>query len=347
MATEALERGTGVRATGVRGPGMVDRLLRFVDSLPGPAAAWWAAVGVALTLIGHVVVWLSPQRQFGEFFHDVLTPSMMFAWFMWLTHTLNRVGAASFDDFRPALGAPELEDDYRRRLLSIDDRLAVLAGVVAIAVVSAGYYVFVRPIRAAMPLEIEVVAAPLWGLTSIAVGLVIMHTITQLRLVSHMSTIAKNIDIFKPGSLNAFSRLTAVSALGLIAFIVAFVLFSPAQPLAYVVQEAAILVVAVGSFVLPLRVMHDRLVAEKKRLLGDAQERLKQVLARVHAAVDADDLQPSEQLHHALAVVLAEIDVLNKLHTWPWSTATIRGFASALVLPIALILFTQFVDQVI
>ncbi|HUR15693.1 MAG TPA: hypothetical protein VMZ33_00280, partial [Candidatus Limnocylindrales bacterium] len=143
------------------------------------------------------------------------------------------------------------------------------------------------------------------------------------------------------------SKLTAVGALGLIAFVVAYMLYTPDQPIAYVIQESLLLAVAVGSFVLPLRVMHDRLVAEKKRLLGDAQERLKQVLARIHVAVDANDLQPAEQLHHTLTVVLAEIEVLNKLHTWPWSTATIRGFGSALLLPIALIVFTQFIDHLI
>jgi hypothetical protein len=346
MATEAIEARAVNTDLDAR-PGVVDRILQYVDDLPGPAAAWWAGVGVVLALIGHVVVWSTSDRPFGQILHDVVVPALIFGWFMWLNHTLNKVGAAAFDDFRPALDAPELEAGYRRRLLSVDDRMAVIAVVVAALVVSIFYYLGVRPARGPLPPEIEIVSAPLWGLTAAALGLAILHTITQLWLVSRLSGLARNVDIFKPGAINAFSRLTAVSALGLIAFVVVFVLFSPEQPLPYIIQESVVLAIAVLSFVLPLNVMHNRLVAEKKRLLGESQDRLKAVLSKIHDAVDDGDLAQSEQLHHSLSAVLAEQDVLEKLRTWPWSTATIRGFASALILPIALIVFTQVVDRIL
>jgi hypothetical protein len=93
--------------------------------------------------------------------------------------------------------------------------------------------------------------------------------------------------------------------------------------------------------------MNKRLVVEKKRLLGESQERLKTVLARIHASVDGNDLSSAEQLNHSLTSVRSEIDVLEHLRTWPWSTATIRGFVSALLLPIGLIVFTQVVARYI
>lgn len=292
-------------------------------------------------------MWASPQRPFGTISHDVVAPALILAWFGWLAHTLNKVAISSFNEFRTALGDPEAEEAYRSALTTVRDRNALLASAAALVVVSSFYYLAVRPFRDSMPIEIELASAPLWGLASVALGIVVLHTITQLRLVSRLSAVARNVDIFKPAPINAFSRLTAVSAMGLIAFVVMFVLFSPDQPFAYILQESVVLVIAAASFVLPLRVMHKRLAAEKSRLQGEAQERLKAVLARIHSAVDDGNLAGVEQLNNALTAVLAERDVLARLHTWPWSSGTIRGFVSALVVPIALIVFTQFIARLI
>lgn len=327
--------------------GFVDRFLALIDRLPGPAAVWYLAIGVTLAIVGHLMVWASTNRPLGVIHHDVAVPAFIFAWFAWLTHTLNRVSRATFNEFAPALGDSDSEARYRDELTTIPDRFALLSVIGALVIVSFAYYVGVRPLREPAPPEIEIVSAPLWGLTAGALGIVVLHTVRQLRIVSRLSEIARSVDIFKPGPLNAFAKLTAVSAIGLIAFVVVFMLYTPDQPFAYVVQEAMLLLVAAGSFVLPLRVMHNRLVAEKSRLMEASQDRLKKVLARLHQAVDDDDLSRAEQLRQTLAAVLAERDVLSRLHTWPWSAGTFRGFASVLLLPIALILFTQVIDRII
>jgi hypothetical protein len=327
--------------------GIIDRLLLAVDRLPGPAWVAYLVVGLALAVAGHVAVVLLGVNQPIGFYHDVAMPALIFAWFAWLTHAVNVVARRTFDEFKPALDEPELEDGYRHALTTIDDRWAVVAAIAANVVVSIAYYVGVRPFRDAVNPGVELVSTPLWGLTAAALGVVVLHTINQLRLVSRLSAVARNVDIFKPQPINAFARLTAVGALGLIAFVVAFVLYSPKQPLAYVIQESIVLAIAVGSFVLPLRVMHNRLAAEKARLESASQERLKVMLERIHEAVDANDLSRAEEQRQALNALLAERDVLARLHTWPWSTSTFRGFASALLLPIMLILFTQVIERFI
>jgi hypothetical protein len=42
---------------------------------------------------------------------------------------------------------------------------------------------------------------------------------------------------------------------------------------------------------------------------------------------------------------LAERDLLMKLSTWPWTTATIRGFGSALLLPVVIFVITRGIDR--
>jgi hypothetical protein len=344
VATEALAPADSDRE---KGAGLVDRFLAFVDRLPGTAALSYLLIGIAIVVIAHALFWASGAYPFGTMIASVFVPALALAWFGWLLHTLNRVGRETFDEFRPALGDPASENRYLWQLTSIRDRDAILGGIGAVVVIALMYYGFVRQSVGAIPVVIESVSAPLWGATGFVLGIVVLHTIKQLRLVSHLSDVARNVDIFSPAPINAFSRLTAVSALGLIAFVVAYMLYTPEQPIAYIVQEVALLAVAVGSFVLPLRVMNKRLVVEKKRLLGESQERLKTVLARIHASVDGNDLSSAEQLNHSLTSVRSEIDVLEHLRTWPWSTATIRGFVSALLLPIGLIVFTQVVARYI
>lgn len=346
MATDVIES-AAPRIQQAPTPGFIDRLLAFVDRLPGPAALTYLIIGVGLALVAHVLFWASATFPVGTVSLNVLLPAFGIAWFGWLLSTLNRVARETFAEFRPALNDPVYEEVYRRRLTSIRDRDAILAGLATLTVIAIMYYGFVRQSVVTLPIEIESesVSAPLWGAMGFVLGIVVLHTIVQLRLVSHLSEVAANVDIFRPAPINAFSRLTAVSALGLIAFVVAYMLYTPEQPPAYVIQEIALLAVAVGSFVLPLRVMNKRLVGEKRRLLSDAQERLKAVLGRIHASIDANDLTNSEKLDHALASVRSEIDVLDHLRTWPWSTSTIRGFVTALLLPIGLIVFSQVVSK--
>jgi hypothetical protein len=119
------------------------------------------------------------------------------------------------------------------------------------------------------------------------------------------------------------------------------------QPPSQVAQEIALLVLAAALFVLPLIGLHNRLAVEKTRLMTASQERVKAVLGRIHEAVDGGDLDRSAQLKDALGMVTAERDLLARLPTWPWSTSTFRGVASALLLPIAIFLVTRLIDRLL
>ena len=209
------------------------------------------------------------------------------------------------------------------------------------------YYGTVRPTRPTVDPVTDVVAAVLFAAVGAVFALLIVHTIRQLRLISRLSGLARNVDIFKPAPINAFSRLTAVTASGILAFVVLFVLTNPDQPLAFIGQELAMTGLAVACFVLPLRVMHNRLITEKAILVAAGQDRLKTVLGRLHVAVDANDLSNADQLEKTLSSVLAERDVLAKLPTWPWSAVTFRGFASALLVPVVIFVITQLIGRLL
>src|SRR3990170_3749397 len=95
---------------------------------------------------------------------------------------------------------------------------------------------------------------------------------------------------------------------------------------------------ALGAFILPLWKVHQRLVTEKRRLLAGVNRRVEITIERLHQALDGDDLGRVKEIDTALGGLASERNVLSAIPTWPWSTATISGFVSALVLPIALFL---------
>jgi len=83
---------------------------------------------------------------------------------------------------------------------------------------------------------------------------------------------------------------------------------------------------AVACFILPLRGMHRRLIAEKNRMLADASSRFETLLARLHERVDRGDLADADKLNAQIASVAAEREAVARISTWPWELTTLTAF---------------------
>lgn len=69
--------------------------------------------------------------------------------------------------------------------------------------------------------------------------------------------------------------------------------------------------------------------------------------ALIHETVDTRDFNLADQRQKTLSRLLAERQVLAVLPTWPWSPGTLRGFATAAVLPTALWLVIRVLERVV
>ncbi|MBF8290094.1 MAG: hypothetical protein HW391_1062, partial [Chloroflexi bacterium] len=103
----------------------------------------------------------------------------------------------------------------------------------------------------------------------------------------------------------------------------------------------------IAVFALPLLGMHRRLVAEKDRVMGAADGRMRDLLGELNEAIDARVTDRVEGLDRTISALRHEREILAKLPTWPWSTGTIRGFASALALPITIFLLQRLLLEVL
>jgi hypothetical protein len=336
-------------------PSWLDRLFDWLARLPGPT--WLAYLGLVIpsTVLSTSALWLSGLIPVGtldptQAFWGVMTVAILGA-----THHLRNVAGSAFDAFRPALGDGELDVKRQRYELTVMPARPVLALTVFSIVVTPLYYV-------SDPEGAQVVGLTAIGfvpriisegLTSVVVLAILLQATRQIRRVARLHEAARNVDPFRPMPLYAFSRLTAQTAIVLILFnvvglaanttaVTGEAFFTLYLPWLVACFGGAILI-----FLLPLRGMHRRLEEIKDGHEAAAGGRLSALLAELNQAIDARDSERVKALDGSISALRHERELLAKLPTWPWSTGTIRGFGSALFLPIALFLVQRYLNQLL
>jgi hypothetical protein len=156
--------------------------------------------------------------------------------------------------------------------------------------------------------------------------------------VNRIVSTVKQFDLFLLEPVYAFSALTSRTGVSWVVLISLTLLTAPIQaaPFPTFALLVAQLALAVAAFVLPLRKVNGCLVAEKRRLLADLDQRVKGALSSLHRSIDADSLAEVAQLHSAMVALTAERDILTRIPTWPWRAGMLTGFVSIIVLPIML-----------
>jgi hypothetical protein len=317
--------------------GRIDRLLGLPERLPLAAPVWWLVLFGAMVAIPSAVLWLVDAQPVGTIDARIWVAALLAAYAVGFKNVLDAIAARAFRAFEPAL-PPEVDRAaVLAALVSVPDRVGLAAIAVVEIAITIGYFSDpgeFRHFSSRPPIEQAMILIPNW--ISIALAAVLLaYVLRQLRMVSRLHAIAV-VDLFDAVPTHAFARLTSASAIGILVFGLVVVTDPSAgrDTPVFFIEAAAILALAVVVFGLPLRGMHDRLTAEKAVLLRSVNGRIKVTLARVHDSVDAAELDRSAALHESLSSLVAERDLIERLSTWPWSPATFRGFAGALVLPV-------------
>jgi hypothetical protein len=175
----------------------------------------------------------------------------------------------------------------------------------------------------------------------VAFGFVV-HVLHQLRLVDDINRRSVTIDLFHLEPLYAFARLTSLTGIVLIGIavvgvgVVSFII--PGFELATTdfVTFAFLFLLAVACFIVPLLGLHGRIEDEKARRLVEAHGSLGAALAEVRRRVAGGDFEGAARLNDAVAATNAGVLAVSRVSTWPWRPDTLRGFVSAVFLPILL-----------
>ena len=330
-------------------PSWVDRLIDRIDALPGPAWVPYAIVSVVVGLAVHAAAWIDGLLEPGEF--DLYLGSLA-------TYIIASVGAIHFLDhrvtwawaaFRPAASlTDEAADRILFELTTLPARAALGWTFVGLVVaLLTGVAAYGAPLDIAGEPLTFVVSMPVAGIAYATGALLIYHTIRQLRLIGRLPGFVERIDLLDAGPLHAFSGVTALTG-GLFLVAAYFsVLTDPTtftNPAVAAVNGLAV-VLGVVCFVLPLSGMQRRIAAEKERRLSAASQRLDAALRDLARRNDAGDLSDADAVNKNISSLLAEREVIARSPTWPWSPETLRGFSTALLLPVILWLVFRVLER--
>lgn len=333
-------------------PSWLDRLFDFIRRLPGPTWVAYVLLLVPSIFVATSALWLSGLRPWGE-----MDPAQIF----WGTstvgvlaamHRLRIVAGSSFDVFRPALGDGVPDPEAIRYELTVMPARSILLITLFGFVITPLYYL-------ADPVASQVVGlnglgliarALSEGFTTVVVLAILYQAIRQARRVTRLHAVAEHVDPFRAAPLYAFSRLTAQTGVVLIMFNALGLILNPTitteNALAlYLPWMAAFLGGTIAIFVVPLLGMHRRLADLKDGLEDAVDGRMRILLGELNEAIDDRATDRADGLDRMVSALRHEREVLVKLPTWPWSTATLRGFGSALLLPIGLFLVQRYLGE--
>ena len=172
----------------------------------------------------------------------------------------------------------------------------------------------------------------------VLVGVVVYHTVHQLRTVNEIYTNYTRINLFQLGPMYALSGLAARTAIGI--GIPTYLWFqvnsssSTGNSPADIFETVFIGIIIIATFIWPLWGAHNLLEREKQRLQDEVARRIEDTIAALHNRVDTDELRDRGALKETLDGLVTEQGVIDRLRTWPWRTETVRGLGLAFLLPI-------------
>jgi len=321
-------------------PGFASRVAAWVDTLP--LRGLWVFPGLALVLFlwGHAVLWASGRLPVGSIDLTVTTGVLYAPYGLAVFVIANRVALRSLDAFWPATGWPDSERAvWAYRFVTLPrgaDLVALAIGtVLAIGSIASAPNSFLGAANTRWALVAALVPSLVLGYG--AFPLIVLHTVRQLRLVMRIHREATAIDPFDREPVYAFSQLTVVTGLAYVIIgyygLVVNGAFQSGN-LASLATLAGSFAIGMVTFIVPLWGIHDRLVGEKELLLRGVEARLGHLGDEMYRRVDAGQFDGTKVVSDSISGVNVLRERIARLPTWPWPPNVLRGFLSALLLPV-------------
>jgi hypothetical protein len=322
-------------------PSWVDHLTGWVNRLPGPS--WSYYIGLALLLFIFQVIALLIEGLFpinridtAHFFLAAATPYMLA-----LIHYFDRQASFALAKLRPSMDTGDKENeqlDYQ--LTTLPARQTLLAGLLGFSCI------FVLEAISGEPYQLEalinfpisgVLLRILYMILWWVFGTLVYHTVHQLRLIGCIYTQHTHINLFRMKDLFAFSNLIALTAGCMALLPIGFLIANPwaswTDPVVFG-TVIAVQIIALATFIWPHFGIHRLQVAEKERLLEEANKRFEAIILKLHQRVDDEVLEGAMDMSMTVSSLNTEISTIEKIPTWPWQPETLRILITALAFPL-------------
>lgn len=333
-------------------PSWLDRLTRWVDGLPGPYWAYYLGLGLALFGLLTAIKWLDGTHAVGTLSLRLFEFTLWGMYILTAVHHLDRHAQYALESFRPALMPSDAQ--YRQLLYRLTTSPApkvLLASVLFLlwGLLSSFWnpeYVQVTQMytsTAATVLELGIlISYYLIG------GAAIYHVLHQLAMVNRIYLVCTSIDPLRPQPLYSLAGLASRAALFALLLQYAWWAVSPAifVSSAFFLTEMLIIALAVVLLIWPLWGAHSLLLKEKLRLQAEAQTRMGDAFTQLHQHMDQGDFSRIDGVNKAMSGLQIELNILEKLPTWPWHPDTPRLLFTAILLPLVVWLAQRILGRV-
>lgn len=333
----------------------LDVLAVWVARQRVPGWVIWLGLWLGLLLLMEIPKWIDGSLASGAFhpLHVALNGVTVFM--LAVCPLLDRAAGLALERTRSALTMTDDElAEWRRTLTTTPARPLIganVAGVVALAAATLSAdpaMLELATISLASPTDVFVVA-----LNFVALSTFLYHTLHQLGRVRALYAGHVRIDLFHVRPLQAFSRLTGLTALALIVAnyvnLGAMLLVSPILALNAVplVITAVMSLTATVVFVWPLLDLRARMADEKHRLLSENADELRSTFSERRRLVELGQRDGIAHLKDVIDVLTTERAVLERLPTMPWQASIARGLGTTVLLPLVLLALQRLLERVI
>jgi len=331
-------------------PAGFSRFLAWVDRLP--LHGWWVfPVLVFVQLVwSQGVLWAAGHLPVGTFDPVIGYGAVYGPYTLAAIAYLNGVARRSLRDFWPGTGWPDGErPGWEYRFVTSPGGYGPRILVVGLLLALGGFLASPTTIVAGdasgrITLLAAYLPTLLFGYSMFVIALI--HVGRQLRLVSRIHRDARAIDPFDTAPLYAFSRLTMQTGVAYLLVGYFSLTANGAWQFGNFVSLFTVFVAfgaGVLAFVAPLWGIHGRLVREKEALARDAEHRLNRLGAEMYSRIDAGAFDSTKTIAESLDGVRAMRERIVRLPTWPWPPQVLRGFVSALFLPVVVYVISRIV----
>jgi hypothetical protein len=324
-------------------PSWIDRFTNWVEKLPVRGWVFYVGLGFALILCQMLFLWLDGGLSVAE----VLLPVIIFNALLIplglaLMHLLDNQAVTALDSMRPTLEMTEPEfDKFQYMLSNMPSRPTLIAALATLVFLILTEQLWITPVRFAALEQLPIFAVVFHIFDkspALVFGAFVYHTIRQLRLVNTINANYIRINLFNLGPLQAFSKLTASTAVGLVVGVYGWMLINPellADPMSL---GFAVLftILAVAVFVWPLFGAHRLMEMEKSRVLHDIDLHFEAAFSKFNQRFRDDDYSAIERLNGTIASLETQHRRITAIPTWPWRPETARFALGAIALPLIL-----------
>lgn len=323
-------------------PSWIDRFINWVERLP---ILWWVfylSVGFVLILIQILFLWLDGGLQARVLLPIIIFNGLATPFVLALIHLFDDQAVTALNSMSPTLEMTEQEfDQFQYKLANMPVGPPLIAGVIMVVVAILLDRFAIAPIRYAALEQL-----PVFGIifhildksSAFLFGVILYHTIRQLRLVNTINLHHVRIRLFNLGPAQAFSRLTASTAVGLVIGMYVWLLLNPellTNPISFGFV-GSITVLAVVAFVWPLWGVHRLMEGEKEKTLHNINLQFEDVFAKFNQRIRDEDYSAIEKLNWTISSLEIQHKRIIAIPTWPWKPETARFALTAIALPLIL-----------